>query len=541
MKTDRRRAFTLRDLVVALILFMVAVGLLLSALVRVRFEAESAETKFRARRAAEPPTPGHGKDPLEAPPIPPETKDQARRRQERVAARRAGVDVICHRGASEFAHENTLEAYRAALELGADGNEVDIRATRDGALVCFHDDMLDRLLDAYGDVADVTWDELRRYRFREPGPFGKHCRIPTLVEVLELHRKHAGLLHLDIKRPGLDGAIADLVDRMDLWDHVGYCNHDHSPAILRHPRYRPRRYKASLYGDRAEVDPKAIAAALKKPGDGLIVDDPRGAIVALGRRLGKVSAGPVAPLRDPPAAPAVPLPPEEELIRTLRDAADWDRVAEAPEDRTRSGKRIRARARAAEQLLARGASSREALAALEERVRKRALHKEWMFHGFDGAMALRSLILLRAPNAVELARFTLWRDDLALAPVVNPAYKNPRSWTDFRVKMVVFPALEKLPGAATERLCRDYLVLTDDEAAKVGPAQFEAAARTLLAVSPKAETARELMSHRLPAVRGRVVLDCLRRHKEPWAKSTLEKFAPHALAYITAERGASAP
>ena len=39
-------------------------------------------------------------------------------------------------------------------------------------LVVFHDDMLDRLLDAYGDVSDYTWEELQRFRFRDPGRFG---------------------------------------------------------------------------------------------------------------------------------------------------------------------------------------------------------------------------------------------------------------------------------------------------------------------------------------------------------------------------------
>ena len=116
--------------------------------------------------------------------------------------------VICHRGASELAHENTLEAYRATFELGGDGNEFDIRTTKDGVLVVFHDDMLDRLLDAYGDVSEFTWAELQQFRFRDPGRFGDQCRIPTVEEVFDLHRRHAGLMHLDIKRPGLDGAIA---------------------------------------------------------------------------------------------------------------------------------------------------------------------------------------------------------------------------------------------------------------------------------------------------------------------------------------------
>src|SRR5262245_38300522 len=113
------------------------------------------------------------------PAIPAETPAEAKRRHERVAERRKGVDLICHRGASEHAHENTLEAFRATFELGGDGNEFDIRATKDGVLVCFHDDMLDRLLEAYGDVGEYTWAELRRFKFREPGRFGDQCRIPT--------------------------------------------------------------------------------------------------------------------------------------------------------------------------------------------------------------------------------------------------------------------------------------------------------------------------------------------------------------------------
>src|SRR5262249_32461323 len=142
---------------------------------------------------------------------PAETVERSRQRHRQVADRRHSVQVICHRGASEFAHENTLEAYRATFELGGDGNEIDIRSTKDGVLVCFHDDMLDRLLQGQGDVSELTWEELRQLSFRNPGSFGDHCRIPTLEEVLDLHRKHGGLLHLDIKRPGLDRAIADLL------------------------------------------------------------------------------------------------------------------------------------------------------------------------------------------------------------------------------------------------------------------------------------------------------------------------------------------
>src|SRR5438045_9765237 len=84
---------------------------------------------------------------------------------QRVAQRRAGVCIICHRGAHEFAHENTLEAYRATFEMGGDGNEIDIRQTKDGVLVLFHDDMLDVNLKAFGDVSDYTWEQLKQFEY----------------------------------------------------------------------------------------------------------------------------------------------------------------------------------------------------------------------------------------------------------------------------------------------------------------------------------------------------------------------------------------
>ena len=217
-----------------------------------------------------------------------ETPDEATRRHEQVAGRRQGTCVIAHRGSSELAHENTLEALRATFELGGDGNEFDIRKTKDGVLVVFHDDMLDQRLDAYGDVSEYTWDQLRQFRFRNPGRFGDQCRIPTVEEVFDLHRRHGGLMYLDVKVTGIDRAVSDLLTKMDMWDHVIACNNETGGVILKDPRYRPLRFKGQLYQDRGEVFPAAIAAILKKRGEAVMVDDPRGTAVALGRKLGAV-------------------------------------------------------------------------------------------------------------------------------------------------------------------------------------------------------------------------------------------------------------
>jgi hypothetical protein len=221
---------------------------------------------------------------------------------------------------------------------------------------------------------------------------------------------------------------------------------------------------------------------------------------------------------------------QEALINVLNDAADWDRVGQTAEQKVELARRIVERARAAD-ALARRDLTPAAVQALVLRVRRRSLHGDWMHHGADGAAALRTLLARRAPGAVALAREMIWLDDPALERVQEKSFGTPRSWVDWRVKMVALPALEHCPGAETEALCRDYLALERQQARDIGPPWFEQAAHTLLAVSPRKQTAVELMKHRLSIVRGRAILDCVARIDEAWAREALEAGAPHALAY----------
>ena len=69
--------------------------------------------------------------------------------------------VIAHRGASAYAPENTLASFYKAIELGAHGIETDLQKTKDGVIVLFHDNVLDKKSDKKGAVADYTWAELR--------------------------------------------------------------------------------------------------------------------------------------------------------------------------------------------------------------------------------------------------------------------------------------------------------------------------------------------------------------------------------------------
>lgn len=130
---------------------------------------------------------------------------------------------LAHRGASARAPENTLEAFRLAVESGAGGLELDVHLTCDGHVVVIHDPTLDRTTNRTGAVSEMTLDELREpdagHNFSPDGstlPYrGLNLRIPTLVEVL---REFPGVaVNIDMKadRPGIESAVLDVLREAD--------------------------------------------------------------------------------------------------------------------------------------------------------------------------------------------------------------------------------------------------------------------------------------------------------------------------------------
>src|SRR4026208_1214373 len=70
--------------------------------------------------------------------------------------------IIGHRGASAGAPENTMAAFRAAIAVGADGIEFDVRLTREGVPVVIHDSTLRRTGGLSQRIADLTWAEVAK-------------------------------------------------------------------------------------------------------------------------------------------------------------------------------------------------------------------------------------------------------------------------------------------------------------------------------------------------------------------------------------------
>jgi len=126
--------------------------------------------------------------------------------------------MIAHRGASGYAPENTMAAFRLALEMGAKAMEFDVHQTRDHELVVLHDDDLKRVGKKRLRVRDLTREELAAV---DVGSWFDPCfsaeRVPTLSQLFELAQGKAEL-HLEIKHgsrvyPGIEERIVDLLQR----------------------------------------------------------------------------------------------------------------------------------------------------------------------------------------------------------------------------------------------------------------------------------------------------------------------------------------
>jgi len=133
--------------------------------------------------------------------------------------------IIAHRGAAGYAPENTLAAFKKAIEIGANVLETDIRQTRDGHLVAMHDASVDRTTDGKGDVGELTLEEVKRLDagswFSEA--FGNE-RVPTLEEIARVLNDTTRLI-IEIKGdsteyPGIEERVVDQVMKLNIGNRV---------------------------------------------------------------------------------------------------------------------------------------------------------------------------------------------------------------------------------------------------------------------------------------------------------------------------------
>ena len=126
------------------------------------------------------------------------------------------VLAFAHRGGAFHPEieglENTLHAFKHAVDLGYDYLETDVHVTRDGVLLAFHDSVLDRVTDATGKIADSTYAEVQL------ALVGGSERVPTLAELFDAFPQ--ARFNIDVKALGAVAALARFLDDRQAWDRV---------------------------------------------------------------------------------------------------------------------------------------------------------------------------------------------------------------------------------------------------------------------------------------------------------------------------------
>lgn len=145
---------------------------------------------------------------------------------------------FAHRGSSKVCPENTMAAFKKALEQGATGIETDVQLTKDGQMVLIHDETLERTTSGSGWVKDYTLQELRS--LDAGGKFDPAFQgeaIPTLDELLELVQDHGIIVNIELKNgvilyEGLEQKVIERVRAFQMEDRVVISSFNHYSLFL---------------------------------------------------------------------------------------------------------------------------------------------------------------------------------------------------------------------------------------------------------------------------------------------------------------------
>ena len=140
--------------------------------------------------------------------------------------------IWAHRGASAYAPENTIPAIQQAIEMGADGVELDVQRTIDGQLVVIHDETINRTSNGFGRVADLTLEQLRLCNFSNGFVGHRKVQIPTLREVLELLEPTRLRINIELKNnielyPGMENDALTIVQEAGMLHRMLFSSFNH--------------------------------------------------------------------------------------------------------------------------------------------------------------------------------------------------------------------------------------------------------------------------------------------------------------------------
>lgn len=128
------------------------------------------------------------------------------------------TQYIAHRGGPAYAPENTLSAFRRAINQGVDWLEFDVQMTRDDELVVIHDESVDRTTDGTGEVGDLTFDQIRAL------DAGNGEQVPAFKEVVNLAKLNGVRILPETKSanlyPGIETKLLQVLEELDYVDQT---------------------------------------------------------------------------------------------------------------------------------------------------------------------------------------------------------------------------------------------------------------------------------------------------------------------------------
>jgi glycerophosphoryl diester phosphodiesterase len=173
--------------------------------------------------------------------------------------------IVAHRGLLNHAPENTLANFRACLELRI-GFEFDVEITKDGQLVCIHDDTVDRTTNGSGAVSELTLEEIHGLdagSWFDPKYVGE--KVPTIEEVLKLvaeYQQQEVLIAVDLKAEGVGQNVVRLAEKHEVLHKLLFIGKTISePEVRDQIRSVSKKAHTAAVANNADEFEKAFAAS----------------------------------------------------------------------------------------------------------------------------------------------------------------------------------------------------------------------------------------------------------------------------------------
>ncbi|MBS4537091.1 glycerophosphodiester phosphodiesterase [Clostridium sp. D2Q-11] len=142
--------------------------------------------------------------------------------------------IYAHRGASAYAPENTMAAFKKAIELNADGIEIDVQMSKDGHLIICHDEKVDRTTNGKGYIKDINLKDLKLLDagFKFSSNFIGE-KIPTLIELMELIKDNNMVLNIELKNnvidyKGIEQKVIDTIKQYNMENRIIISSFNHN-------------------------------------------------------------------------------------------------------------------------------------------------------------------------------------------------------------------------------------------------------------------------------------------------------------------------